>query len=541
MAPNTWLNDLLVTGAELTALAVVFLVLTFIINRVVRLVVDRPTLKQFGDGQRTRRAVRRWALISFLLGAASIIGFNAYLIAQRQPVWETTINLINSSLPISFWQQFGIALLQIGALLIGARILLRLLKQWLPDVQNRVQNIALLSASADQIQTFFSTLSGILRRGIWLSVIGWSAFLIGLPPIVGETIFVVLNIYLIIALGRLIVSIVGTAINTLDILSERYLNSELLDEFYQQLRSLIPLLSRTLEYIIYVQAASLAVAQIGLLADLAQYGAIIIQLIGIIFISRVLVEIINLLIDRFVLVRGDLNDSQWQQRQTFGPVLKSALRYAIFSGAGIMMLGAVGVDVGPVLVALGGLGLVLGLAAQPVLTDLISGLFILFENLFLVGDYIETGTARGVVESIDIRTTRIRSPDGQLHLVRNGQIGDIVNYSKGYVYAVVLINIAYEVDLDRAFEIIRTTGKELDQTYSDVLEPTIVQGVETFSDDAIVIRTITRVKPGRHEQMARELRNLIRKTFEREDIAMGSDATIQLKPSVLLSSQALGQ
>jgi moderate conductance mechanosensitive channel len=158
-----------------------------------------------------------------------------------------------------------------------------------------------------------------------------------------------------------------------------------------------------------------------------------------------------------------------------------------------------------------------------------------------VGDYIETGSARGVVETIDVRTTRIRDPDGQLHLVRNGQIGAIVNYSKGYVYSVVLISVAYETDLAHAFKVIDQIGRELDVQFDDVLEPTQIQGVEEFVDGKVVIRTITRVRPGRHQQMARELRKLLKLAFDREGIAMEPDEPVLLAaPQVLLSERAIG-
>src|SRR3712207_9411406 len=92
------------------------------------------------------------------------------------------------------------------------------------------------------------------------------------------------------------------------------------------------------------------------------------------------------------------------------------------------------------------ISVVVGFGAQPVINDVVSGLFILFENIFLVGDYIEVGTARGTVEAIQLRTTRLRDPNGALHIVRNGQLSGIVNYSKHYTFAVVEIGVGYDAD-----------------------------------------------------------------------------------------------
>jgi moderate conductance mechanosensitive channel len=413
------------------------------------------------------------------------------------------------------------------------------MRRLLPLAQHQLRSFPYLRTSDERLIAFFTTLANLIRRGLWLWVLVMAARLLGLPALIEDILWTALRLYLIIAGGRLLVSTIGAIIDTIDALSEEYIRSRTLDELYNQLRSLIPLFSRTLEYIIYVQAASLAIAQIDAIADFASYGIILTQMIALIFLGRVVIEVLHLLIDKFFLLRGSLSDGQWQQRLTFAPLLKSIVRYVVVFGGALAVLSLAGFDIGPILIGLGGLGLVVGLAAQPVTTDLISGLFILFENLYLVGDYIETGSASGVVESIDVRTTRIRSPDGQLHLIRNGQIGDIVNYSKGYVYAVVLVGIASDVETERAFAVIRETGQQLAALHPQVLEPTQVQGIEAFGDNNVQIRTATRVQPGYHQQMAREFRTLIRAAFAHAAIAMADDTSIRIEPQVVLRNAAL--
>ena len=140
------------------------------------------------------------------------------------------------------------------------------------------------------------------------------------------------------------------------------------------------------------------------------------------------------------------------------------------------------------------------------------------KSCYLVGDFIETGTARGVVENIQLRTTRIRDPDGQLHILRNGQLGEVVNFSKGYTYAVVEVGVAYDSNLDHVYEVLKKTGEELKAANPDVLEPTNVQGLDNFGESELTIRTLTRVKPGRHRQAARQYRKMIKDAFDREGI-----------------------
>jgi moderate conductance mechanosensitive channel len=532
------LIDIFVTAAQFGLLALLGYGLAWLADRILQRASRLPSVERLGKIEAVRGATRRIILIGFLLALAGLLVFNTTLVLRGQDVLTGTRELLRTSLPPGFWARLGWGLLQLALLVVAVRFTVRLIARWLPVVERRVAAITVLGASERQVKSFFGTLQGIVQNGLWLAVAGFGAGAVGLPPVVANAIFIGLRIYLIVAVGRLIVSVLGTVINTLDTLSERYIRSSRLDAFYTHLRGLLPLFSRSLEFIIYVGALTLAIGQIEILEWLIPYGRGAIQVIGLFFLSRVAIEVVHVLIDRFLLVREPgLTDAQWQQRLTFAPLLKSASRYGVYAATVLLVLVSLGFDIGPILVGLGGVGLVVGLAAQPVTTDLISGLFILFENLFLVGDYIETGNARGTVESIDVRTTRIRDPDGQLHLVRNGQIGDIVNYSKGYVYAVVMISVADDEDLDRVFALIAETGRALNEASEDMLETTIVQGIEEFGEEVLVLRTLTRVKPGKHQQVARELRRAIKQAFDRAGIAMAAAdrpvAQVLLSPSVV--------
>jgi small conductance mechanosensitive channel len=192
------------------------------------------------------------------------------------------------------------------------------------------------------------------------------------------------------------------------------------------------------------------------------------------------------------------------------------------------------VNIIPVLTALGGIGLIIGLGAQPVILDMISGVFIVFENHYLVGDYIETGEAEGIVEAIDIRTTRIRNPDGQVHILRNGLLGDIVNFSKDYIFATVKVTVAYDADLSQVFRIIETEGARLKELNEDAIETTLIEGVSEFGDYTLIIDTLTKAKPGRHREVGYHLRQLLKEAFERE----GVNIPIPLRKVTLQSAVA---
>jgi small conductance mechanosensitive channel len=537
----TLVDDIFVTAAQFITLILFFVFLDYLTSHIFALLQRTPQLASFGDSKRIRSRVRSILLLCFLLCAAALLIFNTLIMVRGGDVWSETLALLSATVPPEFWARLGWGAAQTALLAGGVWLINRLVARVLPLIERRVLATPILQREQLRLRNFFEALASLIRGGLWFYVVVLGSRLIGLPNGIVETLAIALRIYLIIAGGQLLVRTIAPLVDTLDRLSERYLPSQILNTFYSYIRSLVPLLSRTLEALIYIQAISLALSQVRELVWLADYGTRITQIIVIFFFGRVAIEVIYLLIDKLFLVRGELTDGQWQQRVTFGPLLKSVVKYAVFFGGALLVLTVVGFDIGPVLIGLGGVGLVLGLAAQPVTTDLISGLFILFENLYLVGDYIETGNARGVVESIDIRTTRIRDPDGQLHLIRNGQIGDIVNYSKGYVYAVVMVTVAYDVDLERAYGVIRDTGDRLNIEHDDVLEATQVQGVEEFDDGRIKIRTATRVKPGRHLEMSRAFRTAIKDAFQREEIAMVDNNSVTFEPKVLLMPRPLAE
>src|SRR5205807_5871660 len=132
------------------------------------------------------------------------------------------------------------------------------------------------------------------------------------------------------------------------------------------------------------------------------------------------------------------DDAADQKARTLVPLLSSISQYVFYFGSALAMLKELGLEsyVTPILAGAGILGLGVGLGAQSLVTDVVSGFFILFESQYLVGDFVEIGGAAGTVEAVGIRVTEIRDSYGKLHIIPNGQIKNVVNYSKSYVNAV---------------------------------------------------------------------------------------------------------
>jgi len=180
----------------------------------------------------------------------------------------------------------------------------------------------------------------------------------------------------------------------------------------------------------------------------------------------------------------------------------------------VLILAALGLNPMPFLAGAGILGLVVGFGAQSLINDVMSGFFILLENTYLIGDAIEAAGAKGVVEAIEFRTTKIRDSDGRLHIVRNADVKQVVNYSKDYALAVVAVDVAYD-DLPQVFVVLREAGARTRRENRDLLGETQIDGISAFGPVTMTVPTSTRVKPGRHESAAAALRLAIKDAFDR--------------------------
>lgn len=516
------MSDFAVIGGELLAI----LLLVVVTNIVIRVLMGRAArlsgLARFsGQIDRLGIGLRRLTWVGGVLTALAAVIFNGYLIIQGQDILTYNAELL-AELPPGFWVQLGIGLAVAVIAAIAARTVLRGLGPILDVWERFAKDYDQITANDESIERFFRLLRRLATAGIWLLVVLFGARTLPFPAAVDYYLGIFVNIYLIVAGGLLLIQAIAALVESLDALVAKHAadaEENTFLSYYSHMASLVPLLRRSLEYTIYVMAITLILRQDSRIARWAEFGPPIIQIIGIFFLSRVAVEATSLIIQQLMLGNAkSLKGNQRQQRETLTPVFKSLVKYAVYFIAFVLILNAVNLNPTPFLAGAGIVGIVVGLSAQSLLSDIVSGFFILFESLYMVGDYIETGPAKGVVEAIDIRTTRIRDNDGQLYILRNGQINEITNFSKTYTHAVVKVGVAYESNLDQVYAILRKLGEELHAANPNVIAPTQVMGLDDFGASELTIKTVTRVKPGKHLPVAREYRKMIKEAFDREGI-----------------------
>lgn len=210
-----------------------------------------------------------------------------------------------------------------------------------------------------------------------------------------------------------------------------------------------------------------------------------------------------------------------QRTETIASVLGNLATWGLTFTVISVVLTEAGVSTGAIVAGAGILGAGLGFGAQSLVKDLISGLFIVFEDQYGVGDSVDLGQAEGVVESVGLRVTQVRDLEGTLWFVRNGEIMRVGNQSQGWARAVIDVAIEYQSDVHLAQEALARAAKSIDG--KAIGEPEI-WGINALSGDQIVLRLVQKTKPEDKDEVARTLRHAVKSEFDKSNIKLVSTA-----------------
>jgi len=204
-----------------------------------------------------------------------------------------------------------------------------------------------------------------------------------------------------------------------------------------------------------------------------------------------------------------------QRIEAIASVLRSILSFVIFGIATFMVLGELGIDLGPLIAGAGVIGVAIGFGSQALVRDFLSGMFILVEDQFGVGDIVDLdGTTQGTVEAVSLRTTRLRAVDGTVWHVPNGEIRRVGNTSQHWSRSLVDVDVAYDTDLDQAQDVIKAAADTLWARDKGILEEPEVWGVQELGQHAVKIRLVVKTTPSEQYRIGRELRRRIKDAFD---------------------------
>ncbi|MFQ5949008.1 MAG: mechanosensitive ion channel family protein [Acidimicrobiia bacterium] len=210
-----------------------------------------------------------------------------------------------------------------------------------------------------------------------------------------------------------------------------------------------------------------------------------------------------------------------QRAEALGTVLRSIGSIVIYSIAAIVALAEFNINLGPLVAGAGIVGVAVGFGAQSLVRDFISGIFMLVEDQYGVGDVIDVGGTAGLVEEVNLRTTKLRDVNGTVWFIPNGEVRLVGNKSQQWARSVLDIEVAYDTDIDHAIRVIKEVadGVWRDQLENaTVLEEPQIWGVERFGDSAIAIRLVLKVEPNEQWATGREVRKRLKEAFDAEGI-----------------------
>lgn len=239
-------------------------------------------------------------------------------------------------------------------------------------------------------------------------------------------------------------------------------------------------------------------------------------------INRFFSVIVTKFVRKIVISKNYRSQEAEEKREnTLIKILVNSERVLIWLIAGMMILSEIGVAIAPLLAAAGVVGIAFGFGGQYLIRDLISGLFIIFENQYRVGDVICVGESCGLVEDITLRMTTIRDLDGTVHHIPHGEIKQVANLSKDFSRINLNVGVSYNSDLEKVIEVINKVGDEMseDSKWKDSIltKPQFLR-VDDFADSSIDVKILGETKPLKQWEVTGELRMRLKIAFDREGI-----------------------
>ncbi|MEW9837878.1 mechanosensitive ion channel family protein [Mesorhizobium sp. ZMM04-4] len=207
--------------------------------------------------------------------------------------------------------------------------------------------------------------------------------------------------------------------------------------------------------------------------------------------------------------------------RTLLPIFRNVLSVFIVVVSALTILSGLGVQIGPLIAGAGIFGVAIGFGSQTLVKDVLSGVFFMLDDAFRVGEYIQSGSYKGTVESFSLRSVRLRHHRGPIYTVPFGALGAIENMSRDWVIDKMVVRVTYDSDVDLARKLIRTIGQELaadPEFAADTIEPLKMQGIDNFGDFAIELKMKLKTKPNTQFKMKRQALMMIRKAFAENGI-----------------------
>lgn len=248
---------------------------------------------------------------------------------------------------------------------------------------------------------------------------------------------------------------------------------------------------------------------------------VVLLIVGFI-VYRFIRPVITKVIRKAVTADPNLTEAEEERREdTLIAIITGTIKVATIIFVSLMILSEFGIDIGPLIAGAGVIGLAFGFGGQYLVKDVITGLFIIIENQYRVGDVVKIAEISGLVEDISLRVTILRDLDGTVHHIPHGEVKTVSNMAKGFARVNLNIGVSYNADIDKVKEVIDRVGNELaeDPDFKDnIIDSPKYIRIDSFDDSSISLKILGETKPLAQWEIAGELRSRLKKAFDKEGI-----------------------
>ncbi|WP_126307426.1 mechanosensitive ion channel family protein [Methylomusa anaerophila] len=228
-----------------------------------------------------------------------------------------------------------------------------------------------------------------------------------------------------------------------------------------------------------------------------------------------LLKFFNLVVERYFTPKPGAKTLYIDEKRarTLSSLLMSIIRYIIYFIIAVMVLQEFRIDTTSIIAGAGIIGVAVGIGAQGLIKDFITGFYIILEDQYGVGDYIVSENMAGTVEELGFRVTRLRDGNGVLHIIPNGSIGRISNYTRGHTQAVVTVPVSYQADIDKVLALLDKVCAEVGKSMPEVLAGPVVVGITDLGASEIIVKLTAKTVPLEQGKVETAIRHKVRTLF----------------------------
>jgi small conductance mechanosensitive channel len=515
-------NDLLIIGVQ----CLVFLLLILGFRSLGLRLAHRFTALILRDDGPARAVVSTFikraslVLIPLLIGA--VLAFDLWVLSQGSSLLDFASDQLRR---ISAEQGTALAVVAgkgaaLATLAVASNRVFRRVLSWLehraleqrrqdipaPGVEIPIRTPEERAGELEAIALAFTRLRALVSRTVQLAVVVLLLELVGAPAALQVTTLTLARVYPFALLPFAVRPVFGLSAELLLHAMRGRLERRGAVRYFDALLPTAMLSRRLLELALLAAAAGLALLQLEATRWLAGMALVVIEILLTLLAARLLAELVEPLLRDHFSERSHLTELEKNRRRTLLPIFRGGLQAVTGLCAALLILIEVGIDPLPIVAGAGVVGMALGLGARELIGDLVAGFFMLVENHVAIGDYVVVNGVEGQVQAIHFRTLWIRQSSGALHILNNGEIRKLANYSRSEVLAYIQASVSYGTDM----EALRGAVAQLEawalEHLPEVVGPVRLRGVKEYGDSELEVEVTALCRPGQHDRMRFPLR-----------------------------------